>query len=212
MVGTGKEHIMSKYNIITIEREYASGGTEIGKLLSEKLEIPAYGNEILEYLAQKIGVDPENIADHEERKTNSLLYSLYLVAKAYRGEQIELSNTDKLNLAEQKIVEELGDRGRCILVGRAAGWVLRERDDVLNVFITANKKFRKRRAVDEYRIEKDSAEGVIDRFDKRRSSFYKDLTGTSWAEKEGYHMVLDSSKLGIETCADILADLVKGDE
>lgn len=199
---------MKAFNIVTIEREYASGGTEIGKLLSKKLDIPAYGNEILEYLAKKLGVSPENLEDHEETKTNSLLYSLYLIAKAYRGENVELSNTDKVNFAEQEIIKELGKEGKCILIGRAANWTLRERDDVLNVFITADKKYRRRRAIKTYGIEEDSAEAVINKFDKRRSSFYRDLTGMNWSEKEGYHMVLNSSKLGLESCADIIADVV----
>ncbi len=200
---------MKAYNIVTIEREYASGGTEIGRLLSERLGIPSYGNEILEYLAKKVGVDPERLGQIEEGRASSFLYSLYLVAKAYRGEEVEISNIDELNVAEQLLIEEIGDRGKCILIGRASGWVLRERDDVLNIFITADKKFRKRRAVKEYGIDKDVSEAVVTQFDKRRAGFFKELTGLNWNEKGGYDMVLDSSKLGIETCAEIIADVVE---
>ena len=165
---------MKRYCIITIEREYASGGSLVGKLVGQALGIPVYGREILEIAAREGGTTPEYIEHLEETNTNSLLYSL------------------------------VAQEGPCVIVGRCAGWVLREQPHVLNVFIHADRQERLRRAVEEYGIPQDQAASVLHRFDHRRSNFYHANTGRSWREREGYHMVLDSGLLGVELCSQLL--------
>lgn len=193
-----------KYHHITIEREFASGGSEVGKLLSQKLGIPVYGREILEMAAKMGHVTPEYIEHLEEASTNSLLYSLVMMGKTAAGQAAELSNTDALNLAEAKIIEGLASKGSCIIVGRCAGWVLRNRNDVLNVFIHGNEGFRRERAHQEYGIPEEMVERTLRRVDRRRANFYHANTGNSWQERAGYHMVLDSSLLGTKLCADLI--------
>lgn len=197
-----------KYRVITIEREYASGGTQVGKLAGWALGIPVYGREILEMVAQEGHTTPEYIEHLEETDTNSLLYSLVAMAKTVKGQLPEISRTDQLNLLEGRMIERLAQQGPCVIVGRCAGWVLRERGDVLNVFIHASREERLRRAREEYGIPGDHAASTLHRFDHRRSHFYHVNTGGSWRERDGYHLVLDSGLLGAEFCAKILEDVV----
>ena len=200
-----------KYRVITIEREYASGGTQVGKLAGLALGIPVYGREILEMVAQEGHTTPEYIEHLEETDTNSLLYSLVAMAKTAKGQLPEISRTDQLNLLEGRMIERLAQQGPCVIVGRCAGWVLRERDDVLNVFIHAGRQERLRRAVEEYQVPESQAAAVLHRFDHRRSNFYHANTGLSWREREGYHMVLDSGLLGVEQCAALLVHAARGE-
>ncbi len=195
---------MKGYHIITIEREYASGGSQVGKLTGEALGIPVYGREILEMAAREGGTTPEYIEHLEETDTNSLLYSLVAMAKTAGGQLPQISQIDQLNLLEGQIIQKLAQQGPCVIVGRCAGWVLRERQDVLSVFIHANRQERLRRAVEEYQIPEEQAAAVLHRFDHRRSNFYHANTGLNWREREGYHMVLDSGLLGVDLCAKLL--------
>ena len=191
---------MKRYFIITIEREYASGGSLVGKLVGQALGVPVYGREILEIAAREGGTTPEYIEHLEETDTNSLLYSLVAMAKTVQGQLPQISKTDQLNLLEARIIQRLAQEGPCVIVGRCAGWVLREQPHVLNVFIHADRQERLRRAVEEYGIPQDQAAW----FDHRRSNFYHANTGLSWREREGYHMVLDSGLLGVELCSQLL--------
>ena len=140
---------MKRYCIITIEREYASGGSQVGKLVGQALGIPVYGREILEIAAREGGTTPEYIEHLEETDTNSLLYSLVAMAKTVQGQLPQISKTDQLNLLEARIIQRLAQEGPCVIVGRCAGWVLREQPHVLNVFIHADRQERLRRAVEE---------------------------------------------------------------
>ena len=114
-------------------------------------------------------------------------------------------------MLEGEIIQRLAQQGPCVLVGRCAGWVLRERGDVLNVFIHASREERLRRAREEYGIPGDHAASTLHRFDHRRSNFYHANTGLSWREREGYHMVLDSGLLGVEQCAALLVHAARGE-
>ncbi len=203
---------MKRFHIITIEREYASGGSQVGKLTGEALGIPVYGREILEMAAREGGTTPDYIEHLEETDTNSLLYSLVAMAKTTQGQLPQISKTDQLNLLEGKIIQRLAQERPCVIVGRCAGWVLRERKDVLSVFIHAGRQERLHRAVEEYGVPQEQAAAVLHRFDHRRSNFYHANTGLTWREREGYHMVLDSGLLGVERCAKILISAAQAEE
>lgn len=194
---------MKRYCIITIEREYASGGSLVGKLVGQALGIPVYGREILEIAAREGGTTPEYIEHLEETDTNSLLYSLVAMAKTVQGQLPQISKTDQLNLLEARIIQRLAQEGPCVIVGRCAGWVLRSSPMCSTCSSTPTAK-RLRRAVEEYGIPQDQAASVLHRFDHRRSNFYHANTGRSWREREGYHMVLDSGLLGVELCSQLL--------
>lgn len=192
-----------KYKMIAIEREYASGGQEIGRKTAETLGIPCYGREILEMAAKRGGRSPEYFEHLEETPTNSLLYSFYLMSRqAAQGNMV--SNEDALYLAEWKIIEELAAQGPAVFVGRCASYVLKQRSDLLSVFVRAGFDFRIERAVKEYGLERGRADWALRRQDKRRSSYYSSNTGARWDDPRNYHLVLDSSKLGIDGCVSVL--------
>ena len=200
---------MKGYRYVTIEREYASGWAQVGQLVGQALGMPVYGREILEMAAQEGGTTPEYMEHLEETDTNSLLYSLVAMAKTTQGQLPQISQTDQLNLLESQIIQRLAQEGPCVLVGRCAGWVLRERQDVLQVFVHADRETRLRRAQEEYGVSPDKAPAVLHRYDHRRSNFYHANTGRSWSRREGYHLVLDSGLLGVELCARIVEGAVR---
>ena len=200
---------MKGYRYVTIEREYASGGAQVGRLVGQALGMPVYGREILEMAAQEGGTTPEYMEHLEETDTNSLLYSLVAMAKTTQGQLPQISQTDQLNLLESQIIQRLAQEGPCVLVGRCAGWVLRERQDVLQVFVHADRETRLRRAQEEYGVSPDKAPAVLHRYDHRRSNFYHANTGRSWSRREGYHLVLDSGLLGVDLCARIVEGAVR---
>jgi cytidylate kinase len=193
-----------KYNIITIEREYASGGSAIGKKLSKALGIPVYGHEILELVAGRLGTDSAQIEHLEETATNSIIYSVAMMAQMATGEMNGLSKESELYLAEAEIIKNLADKGSCIIIGHCANGILRDRKDVLNVFIHADYEARKKRAVEEYGYDGNKIEHYLKKQDRRRANFYSANSRRVWDSKTEYHLMLDSSKLGLEKCVDII--------
>ena len=195
---------MKGFHYVAIEREYASGGAQVGRLLGGLWGVPVYGREILEMAAREGGSTPEYIEHLEETATSSLLYSLAAMAKAAQGQLPQLSQADQLSLMEGQVIRRLAQQGPCVLVGRCAGWVLGERKDVLRVFVHGDREARLRRAQEEYGIPPEKALGILRRYDHRRANFYRANTGRDWNRREGYHLVLDSGLLGVELCAQIL--------
>lgn len=199
-----------KYHIIAIEREYASGGNEVGERTAKRLDIPCYGQEVLNRAARRMKTEPERLLHLEETTSNSLLYSLGMAVKVATGERDGLSDEGALYVVEEQVIRDMALQGPCVIVGRCAGWILRERDDVLRVFIHADPEFRRRRAVEAYGVSEKYADSTLKRYDRRRSNFYRANTGMSWDDKKGYHLVLDSSAIGIGTCVDMICALAVG--
>lgn len=200
-----------KYHIITIEREYASGGSEIGTRIGLQLDIPCYGKEVLERAAEKMNTVPERLVQLEETTSNSLLYSLGMANRVALGERDGLSEEGALYVTEESVIREMALQGPCVIVGRCAGWILRDRPDVLRVFIHADKEFRRERARKNYGIAEEKIDNVLKRFDRRRANFYSANTCMHWDDKKGYHLVLDSSQLGIPACVDLICRTADGD-
>lgn len=188
-----------KYKYVVIEREYGSGGTEIGKLLSEKTGIPCYGNEIQEAVSKNLNIPVSEIQHYEESATNSFLYSLYAFSKMGSESGELLSKEDQVFVEQQKLIKEYALHGPAIFVGRCAAKTLGT-DGVLTVFIHADKECRKQRIIKEYGIAENSAESTMAKYDRKRKSYYSANTGKKWTDRSNYHMILDSGKLGIESC------------
>ncbi len=191
------------YRYVVIEREYGSGGTEIGRLLSEKTGIPCYGSEIQKEVSEKMNIPVSEIEKYEESVTNSLLYSLYAISRMNSDTDNILSREDRIFVEQQRLIKEYAMRGPAIFVGRCAGSAL-PAEDVLSVFIHADKEFRAERAVNEYGIDQNSAAYIMVRFDKKRRSYYSANTGKKWTDMSNYHLVLDSGKLGLDVCAEVI--------
>lgn len=198
------------YNIITISRQCGSGGHSIGEELSKKLGIPLYDREIIEMTAKESGLTNEFIEESNEKITNSVLFnianSMTYATQVFNGGTVSL--VDEVFFIQCKVIKDLASRGPCIFVGRCADYVLKERDDVLNVFIQADKPYRVERFSQEYGCTAKEAEVAIKKRDKGRQNYHKYYSDREWGKSENYDMVMNSKKIGIEGCAKIIADIV----
>ena len=181
-----------KKNIITISRQFGSGGRSIGKMLSERLGIPFYDKELIELASKESGID-ERIFRSEGEETGRFYQVLGAIGFALgspAGGIYEYSLNDELFLAQSSIIEQLAEKGPCILIGRCADYVLEDRDDVLNVFICADLKSRLARVIDEYHVE-DADEGMLKKVDKRRSNYYQYYTDRVWGRADNYDLCIN---------------------
>lgn len=193
-----------KKRIITIERQYGSGGSTIGRLVAEKLGINCYNRQILEMTAEKCGVSPEYLESAEENVPTSFLYSLLLSANPARSMEDSLPLSDKVFLMESRIITELAEKEESfVLVGRCGNYVLEEKG-CFSVYIYADAESRAKRAVAEYGIASNKADSVMKKADKRRETFYNVNTGRLWQDKDTYCLCLNSAVLGDDLCAELI--------
>ena len=193
------------YRILTLERQYASGGRAVGKAVADALGVPCFNREILEYAAERSGQTPEHLERLEETANTGLISSLQAAyARLARGERAALPPEGALLLAEAEVIRDLADEGPCVLIGRSAGCILRDRTDVLRAFLYADEEARIRRAVDEYGHDEYEAPTVLRYFDRRRANFYNANYSLKWEDKAGYHLCLDTGRLGVAACAQVL--------
>ena len=189
--------------IITISREFGSGGRTIGKGVAEKLGIPCYDHEVIEQLVERSGFAADYVKSQSEYAPNGSLFVNALNAGNFHG----LSNQDKLWTMQRQIIEELGEKENCVIVGRCADYILRDRADCLKVFIHRDFQSRAERIVHVYGETEVPTEKRLKEKDKRRAAYYQFYTDQKWADLANYHIVLDSGVIGIEKCIDIIADL-----
>ena len=189
--------------IITISHEFGSGGRTIGKGVAEKLGIPCYDHEVIEQLVERSGFAADYVKSQSEYAPNGSLFVNALNAGNFHG----LSNQDKLWTMQRQIIEELGEKENCVIVGRCADYILRDRADCLKVFIHRDFQSRAERIVQVYGETEVPTEKRLKEKDKRRAAYYQFYTDQKWADLANYHIVLDSGVIGIEKCIDIIADL-----
>ena len=190
------------YSVITITREFGSGGRTIAKQLAQDLGFDYYDYELVQKIAQESGFAPQYIEEFGEESVGGGFFS-------FLGNSWSGSISDQLYFAERKVIFELAEKGNCVIVGRCADYILRERTDTLNVFIHADMEFKKKRIVDLYGERPESIEKRIADKDKRRKSYYKYYTDLNWGRASNYHISLDSSQLGVENCVRIIESIVK---
>ncbi len=197
---------MRKYNIITIGRQYASGGREIGEIVSKQLAIPLYNKEILNLAAERLDVNPDDIEYVDEVAASSLLYSISMMTGLSTNNNLPLN--DKLFIEERDIIKNLASKGSCIIVGRCADNVLGAiRNDCLKIFIYSDQKSREKRAVEKYGIDPKEVRNVIKKHDKKRFTYYNLNTGERWGAKENYDLCINSDALGIELTAELIVKI-----
>ena len=198
------------YNIITIERKYASGGNEIGKRLAEALGYKLYDRNIIMEAAQKLDIPFFQIEGLEESGSGGMFLNLYRTPLGGLSDHKDLPLADKLFLEEKRIIEEAAKEGNCVLVGRASGYILKEWENNLRVFIYAEHDKRIQRAIEREGIQKAEAEAALKTNDKRRSSFYNSVTNQEWSDPKCYELYMNAGKLGIDLCVRMLMEAVKG--
>ena len=195
-----------KNRVITISREFGSGGRTIGKKVAEKLGIPCYDAEIIQEMAKETGFAPDYIKEAGEYAPGGFLTS------AFANRAFGPTNEDILWEQQYKVVTALAEKGPCVIVGRCADYILRDNPEVLRVFVHASMKFRADRIVSVYGEREDTPDKRLKDKDKKRAAYYDYYTDMRFGDGRNYHISLDSGALGIDKCVDILADVVKMSE
>ncbi len=191
---------MSK-KIITIGREFGSGGRSIGKQLAQKLGYRYYDKEIIDRLVEKTGYDKSVIENQGEYAPGKNMFAYAFVGRTIDG----MSVSDYLWNEQRKLILELADKEHAVIVGRCADYILRDREDVLNVYIHADKEFRAKRIVELYGESSENPKKRLMDKDKKRAVNYKYYTDQTWGASRNYHITLDSGVLGVDKCVEIIA-------
>jgi len=195
--------------IITISREFGSGGRTIGRMVAEKLGIPFYDKELVDQIATESGFAPNFIEEHGEHAPGKSLFSYAFAHQGVPGVMNGLSTADFLWNIQCNVILQLAEKEPCVIVGRNADYILKDRKDCLHAFIHADKDFRADRIARLYGESEKSPLMRLNEKDKRRSVNYQHYTGRNWGDSQNYDICLCSSSLGIETCANILIGLMK---
>ena len=197
--------------VITINRQYGSGGRYIGKKLSEKLGIPCYDEKLIDMVAKESGFAQDFVAEKGERMTGSLLFniasSLSYANNVFSGNGVSLQ--DEIYFIQNKIIKDLAEKGSCVIVGRCADYALEDNPELLSVFIHANMDARIRRIARDFDLTDAKAKDLIKKTDKRRSSYYNYYTCKKWGDSRSYDLTLNTSKITPEACVDIILDFRK---
>lgn len=204
---------MAKTNtIITIGRQFGSGGREIGHIVADKLGIKLYDKEMLDRAAKESGICQELFETHDEKPTNSLLYSLVMDTYSLgysAGSYTDMPINHKIFLAQYDAIKKIADEGPCILVGRCADYALEGYPNVLRIFIHADLDARIRRIARIYDLTDAKAKELIQKTNKKRSSYYNYYTNKRWGDAESYDACLNSSLLGLDGTAEAILKLVE---
>lgn len=197
------------FRIITISRQFGSGGRTIGRRLAKELDIPFFDRRIIEELAKKCGFTKAYVESHSEYESGSALDYVPLSADGLHLHGQIITPNDRILKEQYELISSLAAKGPCIIVGRAADYILRERTDVLNVFIHADNESRIRRIVDLYHgVESDNeAAKQIIKHDRDRKRHYRYYTGRNWGDADLYHITLNSGRLGEDNCVSIIRQL-----
>ena len=187
--------------IITISREFGSGGRTIGRKVAEKLGIPCYDAELIHKIAQHSGFSENYIKDAGEYTPGGFL------ASAFANRSMGPTNEDYLWKIQYNIITELAEKGPCVIVGRCADYILKDKADCLNVFIHADMNYRADRIVREYGEREESPEQRLKDKDKRRAAYHRFYTNMKWGHAQNYHLTLDSGVLGIDKCVEVISGM-----
>lgn len=190
-----------KQGIITISREFGSGGRTIGKAVARKLGIPCYDAELITEMAKQSGFAEDYVQEAGEYAPGGLLNSMF-TSRAGGP-----TNEDILWQIQCNMVAQLAKKGPCVIVGRCGDYILRDRPDVLKVFVHADMAFRAKRIVDVYGQREESPEQRLKDKDKRRSTYYRFYTGRKWGQLDTYDLMLNSGVLGIEKCTELICTI-----
>ena len=208
-----KYHTKGRDNmIITIGRQYGSAGYEIGEKLAKELGVQIYDKEMLKRAAKESGICEEIFETHDEKPTNSFLYSLIMdtYSLGYSPSNCaDMPINHKVFLAQFDAIKKIANEGPCILVGRCADYALEEREDVINIFIYADMEQRIRRIARKYNLSDAKAKDTIIKTDKKRASYYNYYTNKEWGNAKGYDLCLNSGKLGVDGTVKAIMEYIK---
>ena len=190
--------------IITISREFGSGGRFIGEEVAKKLGIAYYDKNIINEIAEKSGLSPEYIQENAELSPKKGLFAYAFAGRDITGKSVE----DMVYEAQRKVILELADKESCVIIGRNADYILKDRDDVLNVFIHGDTPEKIQRITRLYNVEEQKAVKMMAYTDKRRMANYNFYTDQKWGKASNYTLCLNSSKLGYDRCEKIIMECI----
>ena len=201
-----------KKNIITISRQFGSGGRTVGHMIAEILGIPFYDKELVEQIALESGFAPKFVEEHGEHAPGKSLLAYAFAPQGVPGVMNGLSTADFLWNIQCGAILQLADKGPCVIVGRNADYILKDRDDVFHAYIYADLPFRADRIVRLYGDSEKSPEARLQEKDKRRKLNYQHYTGRTWGAAENYDICLNTGVIGVENAAEIIVNVLKGME
>ncbi len=187
--------------VITIAREYGSGGRYIGKLVAEKLGIKLYDKNIIEKMSQETGLSEEYIKDNEQKRT--------VFDNFNNGYYAGLNNSDELFIQESNFIKELADKESCVIVGRCADFILKDKRNVLKIFVSSSMENKIKRATEFYHMDENKAAKEIDRINKLRSNHYEYYTERGWENPSNYDICVNSDSIGIDNVVDLICSIVE---
>lgn len=206
---------MSGNRIITIGREFGSGGKLIGMKLAERLGVKCYDKELLDIASDHSGLCKEIMEHNDEKPVNSFFYSL--VTDVHSGSQpfigyMNMPLNQKVFLAQFEAIQKLADREPCVIVGRCADYALASHDNITSVFVSGALPDKVERVAALYNISKDKAMDLIPKTDKKRANYYNYYSNKKWGSAASYDLCINSSAVGIEGAVDMILDFVKKKE
>jgi len=190
--------------IITISREFGSGGRTVGRKVAEKLGIPFYDKELVDQIAVESGFAPKFVEEHGEHSPTGSFFSYAFAPQGVPGIMNGLSTADFLWNIQCNVILQLADQGPCVIVGRNADYILKDRQDALHVYVFADAPYRAERIVRLYGESEKSPEQRLSEKDKRRRVNYQHYTGRTWGQAQNYDLCLDTGVLGEEFCTDVI--------
>ena len=197
--------------IITIGRQFGSGGRDVGLKLAESYGIPFYDKELLSRAAKESGFCEEMLQNHDERPTNSFLYNLVMDTYSFgynSSSFVDMPISHKVFLAQFVAIKKIADEGPCVIVGRCADYALDGRDNVLNLFIYGYEDDRVRRIMERYDLNEPKALDMIQKKDKQRQSYYNYYSSKKWGRADSYDLCINSSVLGIDGTVKLITQYI----
>ena len=198
--------------VITISRQFGSGGHEVGEKLARQLDVPFYDKALIAMAAKQSGLSEEVFANADEKATSSLLYSMVMGSYSF-GARVpginEMPINDKLFIIQSDIIKKAAAEGPCVIIGRCADYILREHENCLNVFVHANKEERIRRSVAKKDCEERKASDFVTKKDKQRANYYNFYSNKRWDDLQNYDITIDTSRFTVDEAVDILMDAAK---
>ena len=195
--------------ILTISREFGSGGRTLGHMVAEKLGIPFYDKELVEQIALESGFAPKYVEEHGEHSPGSSFFSYAFAPQGIPGVMNGLSTADFLWNVQCSVILQLAEKGPCVIVGRNADYILKDHPEALHVYVFADVPYRAERIVRRYGESEKTPEQRLAEKDKRRRVNYHHYTGRTWGQAQNYDICLDTGVLGIEQCRDIVVGIVE---
>lgn len=198
--------------VITISRQFGSGGHEVGEKLARQLDVPFYDKALIAMAAKQSGLSEEVFASADEKATSSLLYSMVMGSYSF-GARVpginEMPINDKLFLIQSDIIKKAAADGPCVIIGRCADYILREHENCLNVFVHASKEERVRRSIAKKDCEERKASDFVTKKDKQRANYYNFYSNKRWDDLQNYDITIDTSRFTVDEAVELLMDAAR---